>query len=266
MPIARARILLRAWPARLGNSLRASRGVASGRLFRRSRRLGVSDLLCGRRLVAASMRSPRRWLARGFVRSASCARQELSARHDPQAAARDRAGSCTRIWSAFVFKNIRARYRSYLAWTIPPIPAIEVVRSLMASFPDRDIELVINSRRHGANRKVSNLINMVSKARHDVLVMSDSDIIVDRDYLKNIAASPGPARRGAGDLSLPWRRGAGPMVSSCRCRNRLSLSAERACRAQAWSCHAMLWLDDCAQDEHACHDRRIQIGRRTTRR
>jgi ceramide glucosyltransferase len=71
----------------------------------------------------------------------------------------------------------------------PADPAIEVVRSLMASFADCDIELVIDSRRHGANRKVSNLINMMSKARHEVLVMSDSDIVVDRDYLSNIAAS-----------------------------------------------------------------------------
>ena len=37
-------------------------------------------------------------------------------------------------------------------------------------------------------RKVSNLINMVANARHEVLVVSDSDIIAEPDYLKNIAA------------------------------------------------------------------------------
>jgi ceramide glucosyltransferase len=68
-------------------------------------------------------------------------------------------------------------------------PAIEIVRKIVADFPDRDLTLVINSRRHGSNRKISNLINMAADARHDVLVISDSDIVVDPDYLRNIAAS-----------------------------------------------------------------------------
>jgi ceramide glucosyltransferase len=71
----------------------------------------------------------------------------------------------------------------------PADPAIGIVRDLITAFPDRDIELVVNACRHGANRKVSNLINMVAQARHEVLVISDSDIIVGCDYLKAIAAS-----------------------------------------------------------------------------
>lgn len=92
-------------------------------------------------------------------------------------------------------------------------PAIAVVRHLIAAFPDRDLQLVINSRRHGTNRKVSNLINMVGEARHEVLVICDSDIIVGREYLKSIAASldrPGVGLvtclyRGAA-ASGPWAR------------------------------------------------------------
>ncbi len=68
-------------------------------------------------------------------------------------------------------------------------PAINIVRKIVAEFPDRDIKLVINSRRHGSNRKVSNLINMMSEARHDVLIISDSDISVDPDYVQGIAAT-----------------------------------------------------------------------------
>lgn len=68
-------------------------------------------------------------------------------------------------------------------------PAIAVVREIAATFPDRDLELVISSRRHGSNHKISNLINMATEARHDVLVISDSDIVVDADYLKSVAAS-----------------------------------------------------------------------------
>jgi ceramide glucosyltransferase len=68
-------------------------------------------------------------------------------------------------------------------------PAIEVVREIVAAFPGHDLKLVINSRRHGSNRKISNLVNMVAEANHDVLVISDSDIVVDSAYLKDVVAS-----------------------------------------------------------------------------
>jgi ceramide glucosyltransferase len=70
----------------------------------------------------------------------------------------------------------------------PADPAVAIVRNLVAEFPDRDLALVISSRRHGANAKVSNLINMQSQARHEVLVIADSDIAVPRDYLTTVAA------------------------------------------------------------------------------
>lgn len=95
----------------------------------------------------------------------------------------------------------------------PGDPAIAVVRRLMAAFPSLDLQLVVNSRRHGSNRKVSNLINMVAEARHEVLIICDSDIIVESDYLKNIVAPlerPGVGLvtclyRGAA-ASGPWAR------------------------------------------------------------
>jgi ceramide glucosyltransferase len=73
----------------------------------------------------------------------------------------------------------------------PGDPAVAVVRDLIANFPDRDLALVISSRRHGANAKVSNLVNMHGEARHEVLVISDSDIVVPRDYLKLVVAALG---------------------------------------------------------------------------
>jgi ceramide glucosyltransferase len=82
----------------------------------------------------------------------------------------------------------------------PADPAIATVRDLIAAFPQADLKLVICSRQHGANRKVSNLINMCAEARHEVLVMSDSDIVVDRDYLRTIAASLG--QPGVGIVTL----------------------------------------------------------------
>ena len=71
----------------------------------------------------------------------------------------------------------------------PDDPAAAVVRRLIADCPGHDFALVINARRHGANAKVSNLINMQAEAQHETLVIADSDIAVPPEYLTNVAAA-----------------------------------------------------------------------------
>jgi ceramide glucosyltransferase len=70
----------------------------------------------------------------------------------------------------------------------PADPALAVVRRLVAEFPAQPIELVIDPQQHGSNAKVSNLINMIARARHDVLVMADSDTCAAPDYLAAVTA------------------------------------------------------------------------------
>jgi ceramide glucosyltransferase len=67
-------------------------------------------------------------------------------------------------------------------------PAIAVVRRLQAAYPSHDIELVVDPRVYGSNLKVSNLINMAAHARHDIVVVADSDIAVEPDYLETVTA------------------------------------------------------------------------------
>jgi ceramide glucosyltransferase len=67
-------------------------------------------------------------------------------------------------------------------------PALAVVERLSAEFPSLPIEVVVDPRLHGANLKISNLINMVPRARYDVLVMVDSDVWVELDYLAHVTA------------------------------------------------------------------------------
>lgn len=76
-------------------------------------------------------------------------------------------------------------------------PAIGIVRDLQAAFPDREIELVVDGRQHGANRKVSNLVNMSGEIRHDLVVLADSDMRVGPDYLGHLAAELGRPGVGA---------------------------------------------------------------------
>jgi ceramide glucosyltransferase len=67
-------------------------------------------------------------------------------------------------------------------------PALAVVERLVSEFPTLAIDVVINPLQHGHNRKISSLINMLEHARHDLLVMADSDVFVGPDYLTSVTA------------------------------------------------------------------------------
>jgi ceramide glucosyltransferase len=90
-------------------------------------------------------------------------------------------------------------------------PAVPVIGRLIRAFPERNIRLITGVPEIGASSKVSKLCRLVREARHDLLVISDSDIAVPRDYLRAVAA---PFRdpavgavtclyRGAPDPGLP---------------------------------------------------------------
>ncbi|HEV2954933.1 MAG TPA: bacteriohopanetetrol glucosamine biosynthesis glycosyltransferase HpnI [Xanthobacteraceae bacterium] len=70
----------------------------------------------------------------------------------------------------------------------PADPAVAIARLLAASPEAPQFDLVVDERANGSNPKISNLINMLPAARHDVLVMADSDMEVGPDYLAKVVA------------------------------------------------------------------------------
>lgn len=78
----------------------------------------------------------------------------------------------------------------------PHDPAIGIVRRLQREFRGCDLRLIVNPTVHGTNLKVSNLINLLPHARHDHLVLADSDIRVERDYLRRVCAPLGDPQIG----------------------------------------------------------------------
>ena len=68
-------------------------------------------------------------------------------------------------------------------------PAVDIVRKLYLNQPGSDITLIANPTQHGTNHKISNLINMMSAAKHDLLVLSDSDMLVDSAYLDAVVGA-----------------------------------------------------------------------------
>src|SRR6202162_3000849 len=78
----------------------------------------------------------------------------------------------------------------------PNDPAIESVKALQREFPDCRIQLVVSEKILGANVKVSNLAQMVTEARYDHLIVNDSDIRVEPDYLRRVPAPLADSRVG----------------------------------------------------------------------
>jgi ceramide glucosyltransferase len=72
-------------------------------------------------------------------------------------------------------------------------PAIRVIRKLIADFPasnspKRTIRLLIGSEKVGVSDKVNKLCRMVREARHDVVIVSDSDVRVEPGFLRAVVA------------------------------------------------------------------------------
>ena len=67
-------------------------------------------------------------------------------------------------------------------------PAAAVVEQLKAEFPERQIHLVVCPERLGTNGKVSTLFQLSAHARHDFLLINDSDITVSPRYLERVMA------------------------------------------------------------------------------
>lgn len=70
----------------------------------------------------------------------------------------------------------------------PTDPAVELVERIKREFPNLPIRLILCSRDLGANTKVGNLAQMLRVARHDAILVNDSDIRVASDYLRRVTA------------------------------------------------------------------------------
>jgi ceramide glucosyltransferase len=67
-------------------------------------------------------------------------------------------------------------------------PAVPVIERLQANFPGRAIRLIKGLAHLGTNNKVNSLCRMVHEAKYELIVMSDSDVRVEADYLRVVAA------------------------------------------------------------------------------
>jgi ceramide glucosyltransferase len=76
-------------------------------------------------------------------------------------------------------------------------PAYPVLQRLVRDFPERQIRIVIGSGRIATNDKVAKLARLVEEASHEYLVISDSDVRVEPDYLRKLIAPLANPKTGA---------------------------------------------------------------------
>ncbi len=90
----------------------------------------------------------------------------------------------------------------------PADPAIGDIERLKAEFPERAIRLVVIATA-APNRKVGVLAELAAQARHSVLLVNDSDILVEAGYLRQVVAPL--ADEGVGVVTCLYRAGAGSL-------------------------------------------------------
>ena len=78
-------------------------------------------------------------------------------------------------------------------------PAVPIVRSLMEANPELPARLLIGDDGISANPKLGNLVKGWDAARHDWIIMADSNVMMPRDFLQRMLAG--------------WRRDSGVVCS-----------------------------------------------------
>lgn len=74
--------------------------------------------------------------------------------------------------------------------------AIQLVERLQLEFPRRAIHLILCSQDLGTNTKVSNLAQMLPQAKYEHILVNDSDIRIQPDYLRRVLAPLGDPQVG----------------------------------------------------------------------
>lgn len=76
-------------------------------------------------------------------------------------------------------------------------PANQVVRLVQRLHPAMEIDLVVGDRLRGENPKIANLVNLEAKICHEIVVLSDSDIVVDDQFVGRLVAELDNSQIGA---------------------------------------------------------------------
>ena len=164
--------------------------------------------LCGLGYLSLSLWSEFRYLRRR--RSAMA--KPLGSFTPPISILKPLRGSDRQMYESFRSHCLQdyPQYEIIFGVNDPEDSAVADVERLRREFPAHNLRLAICPEPAGGNRKVANLAKMMQTAQYDYIVVNDSDIRVEHDYLRRIvapmesnamcAAPPAAARAQAGDM------------------------------------------------------------------
>jgi ceramide glucosyltransferase len=75
--------------------------------------------------------------------------------------------------------------------------AAPIIRRLIEEFPEQKIRVLVGAKDLGANRKVNKLARMSQEASHEILALSDGDVRVSPNYLREVVAPLAKPQIGA---------------------------------------------------------------------
>jgi len=131
------------------------------------------------------------WCAAAFLRSRRAGADSRSiAVLPPISILKPLKGTDPHIYESFRSHCLQdyPEYEIIFGVSHPLDPAVASVERLQREFPQRKIRLLVCPEILGPNVKVSNLEQMARAARYDFFLINDSDIRVERDYLRRIIA------------------------------------------------------------------------------
>ena len=76
-------------------------------------------------------------------------------------------------------------------------PVFPVIQKVIADFPQQDIRVLFGSGREATNDKVAKLARLAKEAKYEILVINDSDVRAEPQYLRTIVAPLADPKVGA---------------------------------------------------------------------
>ena len=155
------------------------------------------------------------WSAASFMRTAAESRSHaVSGALPPVSILKPLKGTDPDIYESFRSHCLQdyPEYEIIFGVSDASDPAVAAVNRLQSEFPNRNIRLLVCGERLGANVKVSNLHQMLAEARHEYLVVNDSDIRVEPDYLQRVTPPLSDERTGM--VTCLYRGVAAPTLGS----------------------------------------------------
>ncbi len=155
--------------------------------------------LCGLGYLGLSLWSEWRFLRRRALGRRGAARRQAAGGYTPPVSIlKPLRGSDRQMFESFRSHCLQdyPQYEIIFGVNHASDEAVAEVERLQREFPEHDIRLIVCPDGHGANRKVGNLAQMLRLAKYGHIVINDSDIRVERDYLRRVVAPMEDARVG----------------------------------------------------------------------